>query len=414
MLEHLERLVPLSECQEACVHLPGCEYYVYDIDTEDCELLAAPTRKCDILRGPPTPSYEDCSRDGSTTNNPITTSTSKTSKMTTTYKTTEKSTTHVTTPTKQTTSNPTPSKYRLMIVGGVDDQGNRLNDVEMIDPAQADSNCIKPKSFPYNVIEMVSETFNGMSLVCGGLRDANQPTTECYQYANNQWIGGPDRLALFRYRSSSVRLNDGRIWILGGDGKNGESITSEILNEGGQFEIGPALPEPMQSHCTAVINATHVFFAGNGYDPQMQAYVVDISREPFRFYELPSMKSKRFAAACSVVVDPTHPLDYRYTKLFVAGGDPPGYTSTEMFSFMDNTWTYGPQLERGFEFGGYINYPDTFNEFILIGGKDSSNSYHTDMMRYNYAKNSFEYLPGKITTARGDFGVALHLSDDDC
>ena len=409
--------MPLSECQEACVHRPGCEYFVYDIDTEDCELLAAPTRECDILRGPPTPSYEECTRDGSTTSNPVTTTTTaKATSISTTFKTTEKSTTFMTTPTMFTTTGPTPppSQYRIMIIGGVDGNLQRLDDVEMIDPSQADSNCVKPKSFPYDVHEMVSETYNGNSLVCGGLGEENLPTTECYQYVNDQWVGGPDRLTFFRYRSSSVRLNDGRIWITGGDGDNMESSSSEMLNLNGQFENGPQLPEAMQSHCSAVINSTHVFFAGNQFGRQKQAYIVDMSGEHVRFHVLPDMRSIRFGAACSVVVDPAHPLDYRYTKLLVAGGDPPGYVSSEMYSFMDNTWTWGPNLDRGFEFGGYINYPDMFNEFILIGGKDGSGSYHTDMMRYNYANNAFEYIPGKISIARGDFGASLHSSNDDC
>ena len=307
----------MSECQDACVHLPSCEYFVYDIDTRDCELLAAPTRKCDILRGPPTPSYEDCKKSTSTSIPQSTTTTSENTMPTTTFKPTE--TSSVTTPTEKTTTNtlPPPSKYRFMIIGGVDAQGNRLSDVEMIDPTKQDSNCVKPQSFPYNVIEMFSETYNGNSLVCGGVSDNNQATTECYQYAHNSWQGGPDRLSFFRYRSSSVRLNDGRIWITGGDGKSGESTTSEILNEQGQFEMGPVLPEPTQSHCTAVINRTHAFFAGNGFDPQTQAYLVETTKEPFLFHELPSMIYKRFGAACSVVIDPTHPNDYRYAKLLV-------------------------------------------------------------------------------------------------
>ena len=205
----MEELVPLSECQDACVHLPHCEYFVYDIDTRDCELLAAPTRKCDILRGPPTPSYTDCKKSTSTSGPQSTTTTSENTMPTTTSS--------FTTPTERTTTNTLPptSNYRLMVVGGVDAQGNRLNDVEKINPTKQDSNCVKPPSFLYNVIEMVSETYNGKSLVCGGLSDNNKPTTECYYFQEGaiQWQDGPDRLNFFRYRSSSVLLNDGRIWV---------------------------------------------------------------------------------------------------------------------------------------------------------------------------------------------------------
>ena len=155
--------------------------------------------------------------------------------------------------------------------------------------------------------------------------------------------------------------------------------------------------------------------AGNGFEPQNQAYLVDTTKEPFHFKPLPPLMNKRFGAACSVIVDPNYPNDYSKSKLLVSGGDPPTFTSTEMYSFSDNRWTQGPSLLRGFRFGGYVDYPEHFNAFLLIGGEeDTHDTYRTDMMWYNYAKNAFQLLPGELTTARGDFGVALHLSDDDC
>ena len=441
-------MVPFTECQLACEHLPKCEYFVYDKDSGDCELLNAPKRTCDILRGPHTPNYEQCMNSTSTiiptpstsstpttstptTSTPSTPSTSfhapsdltqttaittLTTQSLTSSKLTESSTTPTHLPTtdqKQTSTPEPPTKYRIMVVGGVNGQGNRLSDVELIDPTNANSNCEKPPSFPYNVLEMVSEIYNGKALVCGGLSDKNEPHRDCYQYFQN-WQPGPDNLAFVRYRASSVLLDDGNIWILGGDGDFGESTTSEILNSKGEFELGPVLPEPTQSHCTARINSTHVFFAGNGVEPQTQAYIVDTSKETFHFFKLPNMHHKRFGAACSVILDPIYPNDYRYTKLIVGGGDAPTYSSTEMYTFLSNAWTEGPSLLRGFHFGGYLNYPDSNNGFILIGGRDSSDTYRTDMMWYNHVTNKFEVLPGRLETARGDFGVALHQSTDDC
>jgi len=310
-----------------------------------------------------------------------------------------------------------PSYLRLWIIGGMDADGNSMKDVEMIDPMQSDSNCPEQIDFKYNVVQMVTGTMNRQPLLCGGIRskdDQNQPTANCYYYhsmfAIDRWDLTTDQLSSFRYRSSSVPLRDGLItWILGGDGKNGEPMTSEIVYETGQIEMGPALPEPMQSHCSVLINSTHVFLAGNGYEPQRQAYIVDTSRDPFHFNKLPSMQSRRFGAACSVVVDPVHG-----TRLLVAGGDPPRYESTELYSLEDNVWTYGPQLNRGFIFGGYFTYPDAPNTFILIGGKDGENNYHTDIMGYNVSENSFEYLPGNIRKAKVDFGVYPIQSSKEC
>ena len=44
----------------ACQHYDGCKYFEYDQDTQDCELLNSSERICDISRGPPKPSYNEC------------------------------------------------------------------------------------------------------------------------------------------------------------------------------------------------------------------------------------------------------------------------------------------------------------------------------------------------------------------
>merc|ERR1712018_900850 len=38
LLKHLEGLSSLSKCQDTCFLFPGCQYFVYKIETKDCEL----------------------------------------------------------------------------------------------------------------------------------------------------------------------------------------------------------------------------------------------------------------------------------------------------------------------------------------------------------------------------------------
>ncbi len=78
--------------------MDSCNYFLYDHDKDDCELLDSDVRQCDVLLGPPVPSIEECEKDYSTTPKITTThppthpttslSTSTTTPISTTYTTT--------------------------------------------------------------------------------------------------------------------------------------------------------------------------------------------------------------------------------------------------------------------------------------------------------------------------------------
>ena len=54
----------VTVCQEACLDYdqgPGCKYFTFDASKEQCQLFSSSERICDLIRGPPTPSYEECS-----------------------------------------------------------------------------------------------------------------------------------------------------------------------------------------------------------------------------------------------------------------------------------------------------------------------------------------------------------------
>ena len=84
LLEHLEKIETVEQCQFACKIVPKCNYFLYDIELEDCELLDAEKRSCDLLRGPPKPAVNDCL---------VQTTTTQTTTVETTTTTTEEDTT---------------------------------------------------------------------------------------------------------------------------------------------------------------------------------------------------------------------------------------------------------------------------------------------------------------------------------
>ena len=73
LLEHLENIETPAHCQTACNHMPRCNYFLYDHDKDDCELVDSDVRHCDVMVGPPEPSIEYCDKDHSTTSKITTT-----------------------------------------------------------------------------------------------------------------------------------------------------------------------------------------------------------------------------------------------------------------------------------------------------------------------------------------------------
>ena len=50
LMEHLNKIKDERTCQLACQNVPGCKYYIYDIDTKDCQLLDSSSRNCDLIK----------------------------------------------------------------------------------------------------------------------------------------------------------------------------------------------------------------------------------------------------------------------------------------------------------------------------------------------------------------------------
>jgi len=79
LLENLEDIETLSECQLACQYINNCSYFVYDAPTKICKLntIASSRPICDIVHGTPEPDFNSCVNDGnldwaSNENNPQT------------------------------------------------------------------------------------------------------------------------------------------------------------------------------------------------------------------------------------------------------------------------------------------------------------------------------------------------------
>ena len=60
VLENLDIVKSLHDCQESCRNRPICEFFLYHESTKVCHLEGSQRRDCDIVHGPPDPPYGDC------------------------------------------------------------------------------------------------------------------------------------------------------------------------------------------------------------------------------------------------------------------------------------------------------------------------------------------------------------------
>ena len=51
-------------CQLECVEHSQCQFFFYDSDSKNCELLNSGKRDCEMIRGTPSPDFEKCKQDG--------------------------------------------------------------------------------------------------------------------------------------------------------------------------------------------------------------------------------------------------------------------------------------------------------------------------------------------------------------
>ena len=65
LLENAIDINDVTACQFLCQVDSLCNYFVYNADELNCQLLSSPSRTCDLIRGPPTPTLNDCSIDPS-------------------------------------------------------------------------------------------------------------------------------------------------------------------------------------------------------------------------------------------------------------------------------------------------------------------------------------------------------------
>ena len=346
--------------------------------------------------GPPHPKLDDCKADLTSTTSPPSsspTSTTITSTKLTTY---------------PSTTAPPKTTLKILAVAGKSNL-DYLSEVELFNPFSQDNNCIQPQPYPQKVYGLTGSN----NLFCGGVVDGSIYSKKCYELNEKTWTPASN-LIRARVSASSIRLPNGSFWISGGYPDTSETTSEIMVKYNGGFAVSAALPTPMDGHCSAIINKTHVFMAGSVYNGKV-AYIVNVATEPFGFSPLPPMFRDRYGAACGTILStPKSNLSSTKYLLIVAGGygDVHSVTTSEAFSTSTNSWIQWSNLPRGYKNGGYLTTEE--HPLIMVGGLDEHGNAQADVMTYQHENKTFEMLPGKMSTAREQFVTTTRQTEEDC
>ena len=89
-----------------------------------------------------------------------------------------------------------------------------------------------------------------------------------------------------------------------------------------------------------------------------------------------------------------------------------GRNDSEVLILEDGVWKDGPELARGYAYGGYTTVNG--NEMLLVGGHDDHGIPSDSIMKLDPVSGHFETLPGRLQSSKSYFGMTTVLDKDNC
>jgi len=282
---------------------------------------------------------------------------------------------------------------RTKILVALGDNGEYLNDVEIIDLAFTETVCQPLQNFPYiNVASNGEIGLDNIPIICGGSRNDQA----CQMYTNGKWEVGP---TMNYERSEAAMVKSGHGLIVSGGYFNSYTSTQEILTTSGWKEI-VSLPKPVAGHCIVNLNSTHIMSIG-GYDNNYFTDVNILNLNDEHWTIGPSLRKARFDHSCGKIM-----TEDGQEAIIVIGGYDVG-NSVEVLMPGDNEWIEGPNLPISISEAQLVQDPS--GGVVLIGGY-SDKSLNT-LYRLSSLKRGWELMTQKLKTAR--FEHTAFLIDDE-
>jgi hypothetical protein len=248
--------------------------------------------------------------------------------------------------------------------------GPGYNTCEIIDLESLATSCRNLPDLPTVVYKAIGGLgLNKNPIICGGFHN-KYLSKNCYALENKVWISSFG-MNSERSGTEAVQLQNGKILVTGGQGRN----SAEILTEEGWKSNIPSLPESISEHCMVTVNSTTVLvIAGrhNGGDSSERTYYFTLGEE--KWTDGPSLNFPRFGHSCGEI---RRDKESQEMSIIVAGGfGRRGYfmSSVEILHTGSNEWQKGPELPNDIAYSQMVK--DKMGGVVLIGG--SEQFYDTD------------------------------------
>ncbi|TRY69732.1 hypothetical protein DNTS_035414 [Danionella cerebrum] len=153
-------------------------------------------------------------------------------------------------PMKEAVSSPavTSCAGKLFVIGGESDENNCSNKVQCYN---SETDSWELKAFvPFSKANISAVSLNQLIYVCGGLTNS----IYCYDPPQDHWIHVGHTFS--RRESCGISVCNGKIYILGGWGENGEASNGVVCFDpaSGIITLTEALPRPMSYHGCVTIH----------------------------------------------------------------------------------------------------------------------------------------------------------------
>ena len=113
---------------------------------------------------------------------------------------------------------------KVLVVGGIDNDGEFLVDVEFLNPYSSINTCKKKPDFPSNPSNAYPKAYDNCGseyMFTGGFY-----RNDTYELVNDVWVDR-GRLAYERYRSTCGTLSNGSFIVVGGIDSNGQNYFAD-------------------------------------------------------------------------------------------------------------------------------------------------------------------------------------------
>ena len=242
---------------------------------------------------------------------------------------------------------------------------DKATKTEVIDLAN-NAKCEALPDFPYEAFAPTGGLVGQTPVICGGSRwNGGVPNDydKCHTLTENGNFQETFSLEHVRSEYATVPFNSSTLWITGTD-VTGKTQETEFFNlELGIFE-GPLLPKRLSGHCMVKVNDDKfMMIAGIDFANDFvtrEVYIYDAPTGAWSQAE--SLTNPRFDPICES-------FGNRY--VVVAGGFVNRRNdltiSTEIYDFLDGTWTSGPDLPLEMEGFNMVTDPDNAG-VVIFGG----------------------------------------------